>query len=211
MKLYDLTHLLNNESPVYPGIPAPRFTPSATIDENRYRETKFQFHSHLGTHIDAPAHMLQNGLSLDQMKIESFRGNALVICISVNEKRITKKTIQNFEKELPNIDFVLFKTGWSRFWGNEKYFDEFPVLDSYALEYLLSFKLKGIGFDTISADPMNSADYKNHFSIFEKGMLIIENLVFPHGFNETIGDFSCFPLYYKNADGSPVRAIFQTI
>jgi len=38
---------------------------------------------------------------------------------------------------------------------------------------------KGIGFDTISADPAESNDYLNHIKIFEKNLIITENLVFP--------------------------------
>jgi len=210
MKLYDLTHLLNNESPVYPGISSPQFTPAASIEENGYRETHFKFHSHLGTHIDAPSHMLETGLSLDKLDIYTFSGKALIIPVPKKAKIIEKKFIQNFNAQLAENEFVLFKTGWSRFWGKREYFGDFPVLDTPALEFLLSFNLKGIGFDTISADPMNSNDYKNHCAIFEKGMIIIENLVFPEDIKSTTGEFSCFPLYYENSDGSPVRAIFKT-
>ncbi|QGY47124.1 cyclase family protein [Maribellus comscasis] len=209
MKLYDLTHRLNNESPVYPGISSPQFTATATIEKNGYRETHFRFHSHLGTHIDAPAHMLKDGLFLNEMNIDSFLGQALIISVSSDVQIIGKDILVNYKESISKTDFVLFKTGWSRYWGEEEYFGRFPVLNSEATEYLLSFKLKGIGFDVISVDPMESNDYKNHYSIFEKGLIIIENLVFPESLKEATGEFSCFPLKYEKADGSPVRAIFR--
>jgi arylformamidase len=69
---YDLSHLLNNESPVYPGVNQPEFLNAATIEKNGYRETHFRFHSHLGTHVDAPAHMLKNGESLIKWIFQHF-------------------------------------------------------------------------------------------------------------------------------------------
>ena len=123
---------------------------------------------------------------------------------------INKEFLFNFEKQLAESEFVLFKTGWSKFWGSAKYFENFPTLTVEAVNYLLQFPLKGIGFDTISADPIESTDYKIHLSILGKERIIIENLIFPDGFTETSGEFSCFPLPFENADGLPVRAILKT-
>ena len=208
MKIYDLSHKLNNQSPVYPGIQPPEFIPAAQIETHGYRETHFRFHSHLGTHIDAPAHMISNGLTLDQLPVGHFCGEAIIIKTE-NENPTDMETLSRLENKIAIIDFVLFNTGWSKFWGSPAYFGNFPVLTPKALDFLLQFNLKGIGFDYISADPMDSKDYQNHYAILGKNMVIIENLVFPVGFAENSGEFSCFPLPYENADGSPVRAVLK--
>lgn len=208
--LYDLSHLLNNKSTVYHGTASPEFIISATIEKEGYHETFFRFHSHLGTHIDAPAHMLKHGKFLDKMDISSFCGKGLIIETNSKSQNIEKELLIPFKNTFKNTDFVLFKTGWGKFWNEKKYFEDFPVLTSEALGYLLQFQLKGIGFDTISADIVGSPDFKNHFAIFEKGLIIIENLVFPENMDETTGEFFCFPLCYENADGSPIRAVFRT-
>jgi len=205
--IYDLSHPLNNESPVFPGSSSPVFKSISKIEEKGYRETKLEFQSHLGTHIDAPAHMLKEGKMLDQMDISSFNGEALVIEVDEKIPVIEKEIVSVFQNDLEEVDFVLFKTGWSKFWGNEKYFGAFPTLSSEALDFLLQFNLKGLGFDNISADPIDSTDYKNHYAIFGKGIIIIENLVFPESLKEKKGEFSCFPIPYEKADGSPVRAV----
>jgi kynurenine formamidase len=208
MKLYDLSHLLNNETPVFPEMGKPRFQPAAKIEKDGYRETRFEMDSHTGTHIDAPSHMLAKGKTLEQLPVEVFAGKALIIQVPENTGQFEKEFLQRFEEKLGKVDFVLFKTGWSKFWGNARYFEKFPVLSADAVEWLLSFSLKGIGFDVISADPMESTSYPNHFSILGKGLIIIENLRFPDALTETQGEFFCFPLRYENADGSPVRAVF---
>jgi kynurenine formamidase len=69
--------------------------------------------------------------------------------------------------------------------------------------------MKGIGFDTISADSIDSQDYANHYLLFENGLIIIENLRFPTGFDTSLGELFCFPLKFGEADGSPVRAVLK--
>lgn len=211
MNIYDLSHKLNNESPVYPGTSQPEFLPLATMPKEGYRETNFRFHSHLGTHIDAPAHMLEAGKPLDQMPVSNFCGEALIIEVGKNIQKIGKPELSVFENEISKADFVLFKTGWSRFWGSGEYFMNFPVLTEEATRWLVSFPLKGIGFDAISADPVEETGFKNHYIIFEAGLIIIENLVFPEELTEKTGSFYCFRLPYENADGSPVRAVLITL
>ncbi len=209
MKLYDLSHLLNNETPVFPGMGKPLFKPAATLEKDGYRETRLELDSHTGTHMDAPAHMLKNGKTLDQLPVEAFAGKALIIHVPENTKQIEKDFLVQFEEKLKDAEFVLFKTGWSKYWGTSRYFDNFPILTTEAAKWLLNFSLKGIGFDVISADPMDSTSYPNHFSILGKSLVIIENLNFPEELTETQGRFFCFPLPYENADGSPVRAVIE--
>jgi arylformamidase len=211
MKIFDLSHPLHDNSPVYPGKSKPEFRRVVTIATDGYRETHFSFDSHLGTHIDAPSHMLEKGKSLDQLSIESFSGDSVIIAIPDGTSHIEKPFLLKFEDELKTVDFVLFKTGWSRFWGSSKYFINFPVLTPDALNWLLSFSLKGIGFDAISADPVESTGWENHLAIFGKELIIIENLVFPGELAESRGLFCCFPIPYENADGSPVRAVILVL
>jgi arylformamidase len=209
MKLYDLSHLLNNQTPVFPGMSKPRFKPAATFEKNGYRETRFEMDSHTGTHIDAPAHMLQNGKTLDQLPVDTFAGKAFIIPVPANTDLIEKEFLKPLEAKLKEVDFVLFKTGWSKYWGTSHYFGKFPTLNSKAVEWLLKFSLKGIGFDVISADPMESTTYPNHISMLEKGLILIENLKIPDELTEITGTFICFPVPFENADGSPVRAVFS--
>lgn len=208
MKIFDLSHKLNNLTPVYPGNESPEFTQIADFESHGYRETQLRFHSHLGTHIDAPAHMMEDGKTLDQLPVEHFCGNAFIIKTPIY-RNIDFEFLKGFETEIGQCEFVLFQTGWSQFWGTPEYFGRFPVLTKEAVAFLLQFNLKGIGFDHISADPMDSTDFPNHYAILGKNLIIIENLAFPDGFNESKGEFSCFPLPYENADGSPVRAVLK--
>lgn len=207
MKLYDLSHRLNNESPVYPGMEKPLFKPAATIDRDGYRETRMCFESHLGTHIDAPAHMLKQGKTLDELPLEAFSGRAVVLPVQAGTDSIGQEFIESFRQEISGADFILFRTGWCDLWGTSGYFEGFPVLSGEAVQLLLSFQLKGIGFDVLSADPVESTTWDNHMAILDKGLVIIENLFLQKELSEVSGYFTCFPIPYEHADGSPVRAV----
>ena len=211
MKLFDLSHVLNSESPVFPGMNKPQFIPAATFDKNGYRETHLSFDSHTGTHMDAPAHMLENGKTLDQLPLDVFTGKALIIPVPENTELIEKDFLIQFEEKLSDVDFVLLKTGWSKYWGTPRYFENFPTLASEAVKWLLKFSLKGIGFDVISADPIDSTSFSNHFSLLSNELIIIENLNFPKELTENEGQFFCFPLAYENADGSPARTVLGVL
>lgn len=134
----DLSHLIHDKMPLYPGSKQPRIEKTAELINDGFQETKLSFTSHIGTHIDAPAHMLGNGKSLDKYPISRFTGKAYIIKIPERIKIIRSTFLSNYNNHFKNVDFILFNTGWGRFWDNEKYFQNFPVLSSDAAKYLIS-------------------------------------------------------------------------
>jgi arylformamidase len=209
MNYFDLSHVLNEQTPVYPGKGQPIIKKIATISKEGYRETELKIDSHLGTHIDAPAHMIEDGKYLNQFPVSRFTGKALIIKVQDGTKIISKSFLETFVKEIETADFVLFNTGWGKLWGSDEYFKNFPVLDEEAANWLISFYIKGIGIDAISVDPVETNSWNNHFLLFNEDIIIIENLVFPESIDSVTGEFYCFPLSIEEADGSPVRAIFR--
>jgi kynurenine formamidase len=207
-RIIDLTHPLNNNIPVYPGTESPLFKQTFHIQQHGFTETKINMLTHHGTHIDAPAHMVLNGKTLDKFQADKYYGSAL--CINCNYLRngiIDLKFLEPFEEKIKLNDFLLLNTRWSEKWGTEAYYSNFPVLSKQACEWLSNFTLKGIGIDNISLDTIDSKNFENHFIVFEKEMIIIENLTNLNQLEDTEFILSCFPLKIENADGSPVRAV----
>lgn len=204
MKIIDLSHIITPNMPVYPGTEQPQFIQANTIAQDGFAEKKITCYSHTGTHIDAPAHILEGQPHLDELLINSFLGHAL--CLPVNDPEIKIGHFQPYQEQLMQLDFVLLATGWSKYWGDEQYYKEYPVLTSAAAEFLCQFELQGIGFDTISADPEDSTDFPVHKALL-KHMVVIENLANLDKVVDKKFLFSCLPLKIAEADGSPVRAI----
>lgn len=207
MQITDLTHRMHGEMPVFPGTEEPIFLPANTIRRDGFAESKFLMYSHTGTHIDAPAHMVIGAKTLDQLSIEHFVGKATIIDCTGHAGEIQLEELVRHESSIREVDFVLLKTGWSEFWGDQQYFKGFPTLSIEAAEWLSSFKLKGVGIDTISMDSMETNSFPIHNQFFNKNMILIENLTNLNGIKAEIFLFSCLPLKYDHADGSPVRAV----
>ena len=204
MKVYDLTHTIRNDMPVYPGTEQPRLTTACTIEEVGYRETLLHMYSHTGTHMDAPAHMLPDGAALDRYPGEKFVGAAIVVDCR-GEKAISLPLLQRYD--LSGVDFVLFCTGWDKKWGTPAYYENFPCLTAEAAAYLAALPLKGVGEDSISLDPCDSTEFPNHITLMKAGFINTENLT---GLDALLGrrfTFVTLPLKFENADGCSCRAI----
>jgi arylformamidase len=208
MKITDLTHIIHSDMPVFPGTEPPIFQNTYTSEEHGFREAKITMYSHTGTHIDAPAHMLSNGPYLDNLAIEHFIGNATILDFSnVDIKLIDIDSLKPYEDKIRNVEFIIIKTGWSKHWGDKKYYEDFPSLSEESAKWLSEFNLKGIGIDAISIDDMNSSTFTVHKILMRKNIIIIENLTNLNSINNEYFILSVLPLKNKNADGSPVRAI----
>jgi arylformamidase len=209
MAFIDLTHPIDNRIPVFPGEPGPKISSIAEYKTHGYRVKWLEMGSHTGTHMDAPAHLIADGKTLDQFPVSQFSGTATVISIPPQSKCIEIPFLTPFREKINESEFVLFTTGWSKFWGSDHYFHDFPVLTAEAAQWLAEFPLKGIGMDTISADPVDSHTLQIHHILLNAGFLIIENLIFPKGIHADKAAFYCFPLRIADADGSPVRAVLS--
>lgn len=208
MKIVDLTHIMSRGMPVYPGTEPPQFKVGCTIEEDGFREKEIIMYSHTGTHVDAPAHLVRGYKTLDQLETDHFYGDAIILDFGQTPgKSIGIDDLKPFSERLSQVDFVIIKTGWSHFWGTEEYFSGYCVLTSEAAEWLSRCSLKGLGLDTISADPADTKDFEIHKILFGSNMIIIENLTNLEEIGSDIIRFSCFPLRIKDADGSPVRAV----
>jgi arylformamidase len=206
MTVIDLSHDIHEKMPVFPGMSRPTFEKPFTVKSHGYAETLLTMLSHTGTHMDAPAHMKDKGKTLNDYKIGSFIGNAIVVDVQT-KKEIDLEIVQSIGVRNKAIDFVLFLTGWSKLWGKQEYYTGFPALNPDAADWLANSRIKGIGLDCISADIAESKEFPVHHALFAKNLLIIENLENLDKLKGKTFIFSCLPLKYADADGSPVRAI----
>jgi arylformamidase len=199
MRVFDLSHRLARDMPAYPGTEAPRIDEACTIEKDGFAEKLLSMYSHTGTHLDAPSHMIRGGASID--------GRGALVDLSASGKPLIEAEDLGADLvRFGGLDFILFRTGWDRFWGEEAYFSGFPVLAPGLAARLAALGLKGIGFDAISADPVGSLDFPNHHAILGAGMVIVENLAGLDALVDEEFTFACAPLRIGDGDGSPLRA-----
>ena len=210
MKAIDLTYTIKEEMTVFPGTEMPKLINTSNYEKDGFRETSISIYSHVGTHMDPPAHIYPDRTTLDEFPASQFVGKGLVIdCRDLNEgEDITLDCILKYGKKAEEVDFLLFNTGWDKYWGTDKYFGDYPCVNDDVLDYVVNGNYKGIGFDTIGIDPVLDENLSRHKKLFkDKDIVNIENLKNLELCGEEIFKFSCCPLKIENSDGAPVRAI----
>jgi kynurenine formamidase len=79
MKVIDLSHPVSPGMPVYPGTEPPVFVTGTSIAQAGFLEKKITLFSHTGTHVDAPAHLIEGAMTLDELPVDQFIGKAIVL------------------------------------------------------------------------------------------------------------------------------------
>ena len=209
MKIIDLTHRIAPNMPVYPGTEGPRFEPANSYEKNGFQETLVTMFTHTGTHMDPPKHLFAEGKTLDQLPITHFVGKAVVIdCSSLHEGgKITMDFLHKQMELAEQAEWLLFRTGWDRYWESEKYFGDYPTIDTKVAEYIAKTKKKGIGLDVIGLDPIADENLTLHKIVLANDYtVIVENLKNLDLLGDKPFTLCAIPLYLEEADGSPIRA-----
>jgi len=209
MRIIDLSYVIKERMPVYPGTPEVEIKQFSRVKNEGYAEKEMRLGTHTGTHMDAPAHMIEGEKTLDQFFLSKFTGRACLIPFSHDDLEGKDKVeyLSGFESVIRDSEFVILYTGWSKRWGNDDYFANFPALDKNSAEYLSGFHLKAIGIDAISIDMADSENFEAHHTLLSQEILIIENLCHLDEIRQSSFLFSAFPLLIEGSDGSPVRAM----
>ena len=208
MKLIDLSHPLFDNMPVYPGSESPLFETVTTISHEGYAEKRLTLFSHTGTHLDAPSHILSQGLSLDMLPVDHFVGSASVLDFSSDSVgSIEIDDLIPYRHLIQRSDFVLIHTGWSRHWRLAAYYTGYPVLSLDASDWICEFGLKGLGIDAISVDSPQAPGFPVHHRLLKQQMILVENLNRLQDLPQSGFTFIALPLRIQDGDGSPVRAV----
>lgn len=164
--LLDLSATVDANIPVYPGDPVFRAEKTGGFDSDGYEGHLVHMGTHVGTHIDAPAHMLPGGKTIDQFPPETFAGEA--VCVT----GFDLAALEAAGVQAGGI--VLFYTGMSERYNDPAYFTDYPVMSEDTAAWLVKKQVKLVGLDTCSAD--NTPGFPVHKKLLGADILIIENL-----------------------------------
>ena len=67
---------------IYPGLPQPSFRPIARVEDDGYAMSEYHLLNHIGTQVDAPAHQIVGGDTLDEIPLERLVTDAVTIDVS---------------------------------------------------------------------------------------------------------------------------------
>jgi arylformamidase len=185
--IYDLTRPLENGMDYFPGDPIPSFTP---IFRDTYRITEIVMGSHTGTHLDAPAHYLNTGTTIEHLSLDTLIGPCFII--KLEDPQIYETHLHPFEREIISSSRLLLHAG------------ENAGLMPCAAQWLAS-RCICVGIDSLSIS-YSGYDTEVHTALMQAGVSILEGLHFSiplHGEYVLIA----LPLLLSGSDGAPARII----
>ncbi len=161
--------------------------------------------THVGTHVDTPAHYFAQGKNLDAYPIERWILPAHVVSIK------NREVIQ--PGELANIDLrpgeaLLFKTANSLSGQATSgvFSERFVYMSLEATDFCIARKVSLVGIDYVSVEKYDTEDSPVHQKLLENDILILEGINLkdvPPGRYILF----CSPLKIKGAEGAPARAV----
>jgi len=176
------------------------------------RETrKVVLGTHIGTHADAPRHFIPNGGTIDEVPLDVLIGQATVAdftgCPPLQEIDVAdlkKRLADKVPKRL------ILRTGWSEYFGNMKFYNEYPFLSENAARWLVDNGVRLIAMDTPSPDnPAHSRgtakDSPNHKVLLGAGVVLVEYLANLKALTASEVELIVMPLKLKGCDGAPAR------
>src|ERR1700682_1598767 len=146
--------------------------------------------AHLGTHADAPSHVVAGGATAGALPLERFLGRSRVVELpgrgEVGPDALPRRAL--------GISRILFRTGGR------------VCLAPLAAVRLAERGALLVGTDAASVDPEDAEDLPVHRTLLARGVLLLENLdlsAVPPGDYQLIA----LPMRLTDLDAAPVRAI----
>lgn len=204
MTFVDLTHKISDGMPVFPGDPAVRIEPAASFDVAGNLGHALSIGTHTGTHIDAPAHILHGGKTLDRFPTDKLIGRGKYLRVSGPEIDLDAVKSSGVEAG----DILIIDTGTAARFGQPDYYSVYPVLTEDAARYLAATGIRMVGADVCSFDKDKA--FPVHKILLENDVLIIENLTQLQDLAAVEFKIYALPLRL-DLDGAPARVIAEIL
>lgn len=213
----DISHIISQEIPIYPGNPTPKFESILNLEKDGVNVSRISLGTHTGTHVDSQNHFIAGGIGIDKEPLTRFIGEAVVLDFSKKTigEGINGNDLSSYSSIASFNDIILIYTGVSNYW-DENYMDKvgkkFTYLEPSAADWIVNHNIKSIGIDTPSVEKYGSKTALTHKRLLSSGVGIVENL--SSNLKKFVGRrvfLVCLPLALKGLDASPARAVIFDI
>lgn len=225
-KIIDLTHKLYIDMPSYPTLPPFKIERIRTVERDGSNVSLItSMHTHLGTHIDFPLHMIAGSKSSDDYTLEDLCGDGIVVDLSYKGagEEITEEDLARYSDYISDGKIVCVFTGWSKKRNHiATYLFRWPYLGESAAHFLVKKSVKILGIDTLSiggwggkvpikGPPTKTPSREIHKILFDAGILVVEELAnldkVLNGNKVARAFFIIAPFAIKEVEASPCRVI----
>jgi len=207
LKILDISVPLSAGLPVWPGDPAIVLERTRSISAgDASNDSRIACSVHSGTHVDAPAHFIENGGTVDHLALGTLMGPATVL--EIPDVSIVTPEILNNASLPKGIQRLLIKTRNSALWDDphHPFHTEFTALSAEAAGWIVQKGIRLVGVDYLSIQLFRDTEPLTHRVLLQAGVIIIEGLDLR---NVHPGEYSfvCLPIKLAGSDGAPARAV----
>ena len=190
MKFYDITQEMFS-SHVYPGDKAPAFRRISDMADGKICNiTEIEQNAHNGTHVDAPRHFIRDGITIEQIPLETLIGDC---------------TVHTFDHEAVSADDIRSLKGMCA--------PRLLMKGNCWLDRGAAVALQEMGILLVGVECQSMAEEKApaavHVEVLSRGIIGLEGLVLT---DVPDGDYFLFaaPVKLGGSDGAPCRAVLMT-
>jgi kynurenine formamidase len=218
----DLTQPLDEAVPMWPGVGGPRFTTTLTVAADGAYARDVALAEHTGTHVDAPAHMVAGGGTLETIAAADLIRPAVVVdfadrCAQDPDALLEVADVERHEREhgeIPAGAAVLVRTGWDAHrddpqrYGTVAGAQHFPGLGLEAAQRIVARRPVCIGIDTLGIDSGAAVGFPVHTqATLPAGVWHIEGLVNLGALPPTGALLFVGALLLQRGSGTPARVL----
>ena len=189
----DLTHVMSPDFPTFFGVPGISMEKQFDLKKDGFNLNWWRLIEHAGTHLDAPLHFTEAGLSVDQIAADTLVAPLAVIDVAAKaaanaDYQVSRDDLAAWERRhgrLPVDCCVAMRSGWAQHVGDAAKFAgkdaagvfHFPGFSPEVAEWLLKErKAVGLAVDTLSLDHGPSKDFKTHLTWLPTGRWGLESV-----------------------------------
>ena len=207
-RIIDISLELGPDTLTWPDSPSLQVIPTTRISRGDASNTsEIRLGSHAGTHIDPPSHLNENGLSVEEVPLETLVGSAFVADLTAMAGPIDPEHLEALT--LPEgTTRLLFKTRNSSMWKAlpRPFTSDYVSVSPDGATWIVDHRIRLVGIDFLSVESFRAEGRPTHRRLLDAGVVIVEgldlSLVEP-------GEYwlACLPLRLIGADGGPARAV----
>jgi arylformamidase len=212
----DLTQPITEDTPVRPLHVQPEFEDYMTLQEDGTNSTIVHVETHVGTHMDAPAHFYPaaDHRTIDQVTPEEMVAEGVVLDFT-HKKPNTAISREELRERSETFDvsageYVILDCG-AEVADTEEYLTEYVYLDAGAAEYLREREVACVATDALNVDQsgLSLEEHAVHRTLLPADILLVEGLSGVGRVPAGRVDVICTPLPYVGRDGSQVRFLVR--
>lgn len=215
-KILILSHVINNNTPLYGGVNNISIKPMSNIKNgDTANSLMVKFPNHVGTHIDVPYHFFEHGKKLTDYDPSFWVfNNPTCIDVACSEDYLIKFDDIKNHISIDN-DLILIRTGFEKFRAKKIFWNNNPgISEKLAHNLRARFpKIRALGIDTISitARQHRAEGKKAHRKFLSdtfpgSPIVLIEDMKLSI-YKGDIGNIIIAPLMLEESDGAPCSVL----